>query len=413
MCRRWRHIIFASPLSLNLQLICTDRTPTRTSLNIWPPFPIVISCGFGELDDERQDNILAALEHHARVTQIDFVDHKRFVSEKFTAVTRKPFPVLKHLILASTDEIVLHEEFLGGSAPCLQNFVLDNIACPAFPRLALSATHLFNLYLWNIPNTAHISPEVMATCLATLPNLVFLSIGFQSRLSLSDRIGRPPPTRAVLPILTDFTFQGVSEYLEDLVARIDTPKLNRLEIHFFMDVVFYIPQLHKYIARTESIRPLNPAMITFSSSYINIILGPLAGVVELRIGCREPDWQVWSMAQLCSQLYPLLSHVEQLDVRELTRGQARQGNGIDPTQWLELLNPFPSVRCLHIYDELRPLVVRALQELTGERATEVLPTLRCLSFFEGPSQSRVIREDIQGFIAARQHSNHPVDVHCE
>ncbi|KAH9996176.1 hypothetical protein BJV74DRAFT_828694, partial [Russula compacta] len=67
------------------------------------------------------------------------------------------------------------------------------------------------------------------------------------------------------------------------------------------------------------------------------------------------------------------------------------------------------VQDLYIHDELRPLVARALQELTGERATEVLPTLRRL-FFRGPSLPGSIREDIQKFIAARQHSNHPVDV---
>ncbi|KAH9977540.1 hypothetical protein BJV74DRAFT_989917 [Russula compacta] len=161
-----------------------------------------------------------------------------------------------------------------------------------------------------------------------------------------------------------------------------------------MDLVFHIPQLHKFIARTETIRPLNPAKITFSSSDIDIILGPLVSVVQLKITCREPDRQAASMAQL--------------NVREFTCGQARQGNGIDPTLWFELFNPFPSVQRLHIHDELRPLVARALQELTGDRATEVLPTLHSLTF-KGQSKSGSIREDIQAFITARQHSDRPVD----
>ncbi|KAH9960331.1 hypothetical protein BJV74DRAFT_872321, partial [Russula compacta] len=67
---------------------------------------------------------------------------------------------------------------------------------------------------------------------------------------------------------------------------------------------------------------------------------------------------------------------------------------------------------LHIHDELGPLVGRALQELTGEMATEVLPTLRRL-YFKGPSLPGSIREDVQTFIAARQHSNHPVEVHWD
>ena len=64
---------------------------------------------------------------------------------------------------------------------------------------------------------------------------------------------------------------------------------------------------------------------------------------------------------------------------------------------------------LLIYGELRSLVARALQELTEESATEVLPSLRRL-FFRGPSQSRSIQKDIQGFNTALQNSNHPVDV---
>ncbi|KAH9970329.1 hypothetical protein BJV74DRAFT_867190, partial [Russula compacta] len=70
------------------------------------------------------------------------------------------------------------------------------------------------------------------------------------------------------------------------------------------------------------------------------------------------------------------------------------------------------VQDLYIDDELRPLIRRALQELTGEMATGVLPTLRRL-YFKGPSLPGSIREDIQTFIAARQNSNHPVEVHWD
>ena len=118
------------------------------------------------------------------------------------------------------------------------------------------------------------------------------------------------------------------------------------------------------------------------------------------------------MAQLCRQLSPLTSHLESLEIGEDTPGQARQGNGIDPTQWFELFDLFPAVQDLYIHDQLRPLVARALQELTGERATEVLPTLRSL-FFRGLTPPGSTREDIRKFIAARQHSDHPVDVHWD
>ena len=251
VCRRWRHIIFSSPRTLYLGLVCTDRTPTRTSLDVWPPFPITIFCNSRELDDQGQDNIIAALEHHGRVVKIEIRDQKQFSLESFSAVTQKPFPVLTNLRLSSTDEIapVLHEEFLGGSAPGLRSFRLLNITFPAFPKLLSSATDLSELSLWDIPITGYVSPEAMATFLATMPNIEFLYIGFRSPRSRPDRGGPPPSTRTVLPALTDFQFQGVSEYLEDLVARIDTPKIDHLMIHLFMDLMFHIPQLHEFISR--------------------------------------------------------------------------------------------------------------------------------------------------------------------
>ena len=159
----------------------------------------------------------------------------------------RPFPVLTDLHLSSYAEIapVLHEEFLGGSTPCLQSFRLWGITSPGFPRLASFALHLFRLELWDIPINGYISPEAMATCLATFPSLKWLFIGFQSPLSRPDRINLSPPTRALLPTLTNFRFKRVSEYLEDLVTRINTPELILLKVHLFMDLMFHIPRLKK------------------------------------------------------------------------------------------------------------------------------------------------------------------------
>ena len=409
VCRRWRDIIFASPYSLDVRLECTNGTPTRTSLDIWPPIPLTISCyshtPYGD------DNIIAALEHHDRIVQIDI---QGFGLEKFFAVTERPFPILTDLCLSSygLTAPVLDDEFLGGSAPSLRRFKLGNIAFPAFPKLALSATHLSSLTLWDIPKTGYLSPEVVVTCLAMLPNLHLLRFGFpiHPRLSRPDQKTLPPPKPTVLSALTFFAFKGVSEYLEDLISRIDTPRLNRLEVCLEVDLIIHIPQLHNFIAHSECIRPLNPAKLLFFTSIIRIILGSLNDVVDLLIRLPDTGTMASSMAQVCSQLSPLLSQVEQLDIHEGIPGQSRQGNLINSTWWFNLFDHFPAVQYLHIYHELRPLVVQALQELTGERATQVLPCLRSL-VFEGSSPSGSIQEDIQGFITLRQNSNHPVDVH--
>ena len=42
VCKRWRSVVFASPRRLDLQLFCTNRTPVKKLLDIWPPLPIYI-----------------------------------------------------------------------------------------------------------------------------------------------------------------------------------------------------------------------------------------------------------------------------------------------------------------------------------------------------------------------------------
>jgi hypothetical protein len=86
-----------------------------------------------------------------------------------------------------------------------------------------------------------------------------------------------------------------------------------------------------------------------------------------------------------------------------------QGN-IENTQWLELLRPFINVKDLQLSKKVAPFVAPALQELTGERVTEVLPALQNL-FLDDFKASRPIEEGIGQFVARRQLSGHPVAIH--
>jgi hypothetical protein len=82
---------------------------------------------------------------------------------------------------------------------------------------------------------------------------------------------------------------------------------------------------------------------------------------------------------------------------------------MENTQWLELFRPFTSVKDLGLTWHLVHLVAPALKELTGERATEVLPMLQNLSF-PGSWPSKAAEEAIEKFIAARQLSGRPITV---
>ena len=78
--------------------------------------------------------------------------------------------------------------------------------------------------------------------------------------------------RSVLPALTIFQFEGVSEYPEGVIARIDTPHLDVLQIVFFRDPTFDIPQLYRFIGGTGSLRPLSPAQLQFSEDAVTMTL---------------------------------------------------------------------------------------------------------------------------------------------
>ena len=115
VCRRWRNVIFGSPHRLNLRLVCSDGTPVRETLEVWPPLPIVIR-HFAP-PKSGWDNVIAALERNDRVCQIGLELDLQW--EKVLEVMREPFPALTHLSLVSDIEIapVVPNSFIGGSAP--------------------------------------------------------------------------------------------------------------------------------------------------------------------------------------------------------------------------------------------------------------------------------------------------------
>ena len=82
---------------------------------------------------------------------------------------------------------------------------------------------------------------------------------------------------------------------------------------------------------------------------------------------------------------------------------------IENAQWLELLCPFTSARNLYLSKEFAPRLAPALQELVGERATEVLPALQNLFLVElwpsGP-----VQQAIEQFVYARQLFGHPIAI---
>jgi hypothetical protein len=247
----------------------------------------------------------------------------------------------------------------------------------------------------------------MVTLISVLSSLEQLDLEFQSPQSRPNWESRslPPPKRSILPALFQIHFKGVTEYLEDLVTFIDAPQLKTLDITFFNQIDFDCPRLAQFISRTPTLRALDEAHVQFNDTFARVALPTF----KIAISCREPDWQLSSIEQVCnSSLHPL-STVEGLYIDHGYSQPVWKNDAIENTLWLELLLPFTAVKNLYLSKEFAPGIAAGLQELVGGRITEVLPSLQNI-FVEGLETSGPFQENIGQFVAARLLSDHPIAI---
>ena len=455
VCRRWRHIVFGSPCRLDLWLPCTYGTPVRKRLDCWPSsLPIFIkywaNLEFRQPSSEDEDDLIAALEHPDRVRKIQLAATSSQL-EKVAERMQMAFTGLTSLSLwlAKGTTPTLPKTFLAVcSSPRLRDISLVGVPLPGLPQLLASTIDLVSLRLLEVPDDGYISPDVMATCLSTLPHLRSLCIDFHFPLSTRHNRGghrrlAPPTTRDSLPSLTSFNFRGTSEYLEDLVAKIDAPFLSEVNISFFNQLIFDVPHLSRFIHHMEVLKsakvsevessPGNGVSITMTldsdqdrdqdqgqdQSQLVVAAGgnatPSCSLehhsLTLRVTCTDLDWQISSIAQICHQT-SLLSNIKHIDIRadniRLSRKEGEDDNDMkDSVPWLEFFNTFPSVLSLRICGELGPYIAPALEGIVVDMETirKMLPELGILLFECSRKSASVDRFD-----AARQLFSRPVIV---
>jgi hypothetical protein len=268
---------------------------------------------------------------------------------------------------------------LFGCAPRLQSLEFKGIPFPfpALRKLLLSATDLVIFHLLDIPNSGIISPDLIVTALSTLTKLRVLSIRFRSPRSRADRERRHPSLlkRLVLPALTEFFFKGDSEYLEEIVGRIDVPALDRFSIIFFNQLVFDTPLLRDFFSRTEVFRESYRAEVAVGIDIV-LTLFRLKGTVEhgtlgVKILSKVAEWQLSSLAQFCSSSFPPLPILERLSIDGYIYQGPNEGwtDDMESSQWLELLHPFVAVRHLVLPLQFQDAsqLATALQDLMGPR----------------------------------------------
>ncbi|KAH9170324.1 hypothetical protein EDB89DRAFT_1326499 [Lactarius sanguifluus] len=372
-------------------------TPVKKILGYFPAFPIVVSyrCTSQGVD---RDHLFAALEHRDRVGVVELKVPYQQLFEDLLAVMQEPFPVLTHLLLEPGTYMIIPvfpDTFLGGFAPRLQTIYMSRIPFPAAPTLLSSARDLVDVVLRNIPPAGYIPPEAMVASLAALPRLESFTFQFDFEMSYPVRMRLLPITRKVLPALTVFHFKGLFEYFEDLVAQIDAPQLDALRIEYQEQEVtdFQIPQLCKFFDRSEKFKLFRFKHADLFVEPGTIVIDFLHDQLSFTLSVQEE-----AIGQVVNQISAMLS-----DVTRLVIG-SNYGELDDDIRWLELFHPFTSVETLSVDEELSSHIALVLNNITGERAAEVLPALELLRLVNEPVTS------VKEFVAARQNMDHAVTV---
>ena len=417
VCRRWRQIVIASPLGLNLRLYCTHRTPVLKSLDYWPTLPVIVEYGgASNLDPpapEDDDNIIAALKQSGRVSSINLTITSSLL-EKLCAIS-EPLSELEELVLQSQGDVqrTLPGTFLWG--PRLRTLHSTRIAFPSLPPLLLPCEGLVDLQLHEIPSARYLSPEEFANALSGTPQLQSLTLHLLSFPRRRSYLSLPPPPgqRIVLATLTNLKYQGTSKYLDVFVARIDAPRLRNIEITLFSQPTMDASQLGRFIERTEMHTSLIQADVEISAHSISIFFTDSSTSIPLRlhVSCKQLDWQLSCMAQVCDEVSPFLFCVSNL---RLNTTQPLDGRGdVDDEQWLDLVRSFKFSGAISfsVASELTREILCVLGP-ANESNTTMLPSLHDVQVqkpmqMDGPSW-----DSVQSFVTSRWISGRPVDVNA-
>ncbi|KAI9509601.1 hypothetical protein F5148DRAFT_735539 [Russula earlei] len=446
-CRRWRRLVFASSLRLSLQLRCTFGTPVVDMISHFLPYPLVLDYGPRLLKTwttEDEHGLLFALQLLSRVKEIMLSASLSTLTE-MTAVMVEAAPMLEHLTLHSqSTELVLPKSFLNGNAPQLRHLILTGVSLAGLSPLLSSSTSLVSLVLERVPSRAYFSPDSLIALIRSMPHLHTLSIGFLFTIPRpgfgSERLfASGPMIRVTLPALTQLIYRGVSAYIEALLARIQTPLIQDIDITLFNQLTLRVPSICRFIRDLETFRPTR-ARIHFAETSAHLVMSlsqpSESPDVSLSVSCPRLDFQVSAMAQICSCLSGADTVAVLLPpvIEELTLG-FHQGSPpeewhdeVDPALWRALFAQFWQARSLRIHVALVGDFERALrrlrQEATDEGPTEpvgigegldlelLLPKLRTLVLLHGDDDDALASASkvLGAFIDERNRAGLPINV---
>ena len=378
-----------------------------------PPLPLVL--GYftkgRNLTTEDEEGIILALKHRDRVRRVRFGNS---VKQKLFVDIDEEYPHLEYLyITRPTEGNSTISRFPDTSqAPHLRNLTLCGFALPVGSRLLTAAVGLVSLHLAMVHPSTYFHPNTLIQWISLMPHLEALKIYFTSSIPNRDverQLTRAPNIAPItLPNLRHINFRGVSSYLEALVHRITTPRLEELHIGFYNQLSFSVPRLLEFIDAAENIR-FDNAVLAFSDKTMGAGFYPHGETkncpLGIRVLCWHLDWQVSSATQIYNSLSQMFSAVEYLELRHKVHSESsEEHNEVDRTEWRELLRPCSNVKTLRIEKGLVKDLSRCLELEDGELPLELLPELRKLTYF-GNSDTG---DSFTSFIDTRRNAGRPV-----
>ena len=420
VCRRWRNIIFRSAFYLELSLVCTYGTPVADMLAHSPLFPLVIDYfeeGREVTTDDEEGAILALKQRH-RVRRVRF-ELPVTTQQKFIAAMDEEYPILEYLVIGlpmrDLSTISVFSETL--QAPHLRHLRLSGFTLPIGSRLFTSAVGLVTLSLVMVQPSTYFHPNFLLQWTSLMPQLETLTIYFNYSVSNHDLERQLADTPIVAPVtlpnLRYFVFHGVSAYLETLVHRVTMPRLEKLKIEFFNQLMFFVPRLLQLMNQAKNLR-FHSAILDFLDDKVVAGVYPHGDnwevekyAFDIRVFCWDLNRQVSSMTQIFdsdshNQMFSAVEHLT-LD-HEVHSQSSEEHNQVDRTEWRKLLRPFRNVKTLRIDDRLVKDISRCLQSDDGELPLELLPELQELTYSGGGDTG----DGFTSFIDARQNAGHPV-----
>jgi hypothetical protein len=384
-----------------------------------PPLPLVLdySDEYSDFTAEDEERTILALKQRNRIRRVRLrmdVATLRKLTVAIKVAIDGVFPSLEYLIIIhpskeNSTAMMLPETF---QAPHLRQLVLGGFVPP---RVLATTVGLVTLVLSMDHPSTYIHPNTLLQYLSFMPWLETLKIIFlvvDPNHDVEGQLTHTPITTSItLPNLRRIWYRGLSVYLEAVLCRITTPRLDKLCSTFFWEPTYSVPCLLRFINTTKSLS-FERAKIMFTSNQALVNLYPHRSRKEyqvyalcLNVNREHLDVQVSFAAQISKFLSQAFTSVERLTFEHSVHSRSsEEHNEVDQAEWRKLLSSFRNLKSLRIAKGLVEALSRFLDLEDREHPFELLPELQELVYV-GISDSE---DEFTSFVDARRKAGRPV-----